>query len=137
MEKFTDIQIIHRAYEDLDEIGRVANVRVYSDTDVESNLEYAYRITQNVHGSWSRDKYMPSGDLNGDYNPWIKEIKPLKVDKNSKEWGHRSTSEGDLLVLDGTTYKVAGFGFQEVNHDEWIKKDRNDNEDIISRFFTS
>ena len=124
MEKFTDIQIIHRAYEDLDEIGRVANVRVYSDTDVESNLEYAYKITQNIHGSWSRDKYMPSGDLNGDYNPWIKEIKPLKVNSKGNEMGHRSTSEGDLMVLNGKTYKVAGFGFEEVNHNEWINTPR-------------
>ena len=69
---------------------------------------------------------MPSGELNDDYNPWVKTIKPLKVDEDGKEWGHRSSSIGDVYVLDtGEAYVVNGRKnrLELVNLDEILKLD--------------
>ena len=39
---------------------------------------------------------------------------PLHKDENGKEWGHRSTSVGDQMLMGTTKYKVAFAGFHEV-----------------------
>ena len=57
--KFQIIKVIHRAFEDLDEVAEVAEVTVYRDANLHSNINFAWRVTQNFEGSWSRDKYMP------------------------------------------------------------------------------
>ena len=107
--KFQKISVIHRAFEDLDEIATVAEVTVNRGADLEENVNFAWRVTQNIEGSWSRDKYMPSGELNDDYSPHVKTIAPLKVDADGKAWGHRSSSIGDVYVLDtGEAYVVNG-----------------------------
>jgi hypothetical protein len=124
--KYQTIDVIHRAFEDLDEIATVAQVTVHRGADLEDNINFAWRVTQNIEGSWSRDKYMPSGELNEDYNPWVKTIKPLKVDEDGKEWGHRSSSIGDVYVLDtGEAYVVNGRKnrLELVNLDEILKLD--------------
>ena len=118
------ISVYHRAFEDLGEIKKVAEVSVNKNADLEANVNFAWRVTQNIEGSWSRDKYMPNGDLNSDYNPWINVVKPLKVDANDKEWGHRSTSEGDVFVLDsGEAYIYARRGLHQIDLDKVLKLD--------------
>tara|TARA_R110002049_G_scaffold276635_1_gene454883 strand:+ start:186 stop:629 length:444 start_codon:yes stop_codon:yes gene_type:complete len=125
--EFMKISVIHRAYEEFDEIEKVAEVKVYRNANLEENISFANRVTQNIEGSWSRDKYMPNGDLNSDYNPWINVIKPLKVDANDKEWGHRSTSEGDVFVLDsGEAYIYARRGLHQIDLDKVLKLDSRD-----------
>jgi len=122
--KFMKIAIIHRAFEDHDEVEKVAEVKVYRGADLNENISFANRVTQNIEGSWSRDKYMTNGDLNEDYNPWINVIKPLKVDANDKQWGHRSTSEGDVFLLDtGEAYIYAKRGLHQVDLDKLLKID--------------
>jgi hypothetical protein len=75
-----------------------------------TDLEYAYRWTNNVEGSWS----IKTLDIqNGDYNPAVTVIAPLYVDKNGKAWGHRSTSVNDEFELNGKIYRVAPCGFEE------------------------
>lgn len=87
----------------------VAEVAAEGFTDVDEALEYAYRWTNNVMGSWSRDDI----EDNSDYNPNVTRLAPL-VERNGRIFGLRSSMMGDQMIVDGTTYKVAAFGFQAV-----------------------
>ncbi len=99
------ITVLHKAFED--EAKKVALVNVPAEiSDVEEALEYAYRWTNNVMGSWSRSDI----DNNGDYNPNVSRLAPLHEDG----MGLRSTSMGDEMIVDGKTFKVAMLGFEEV-----------------------
>ena len=105
------IQVFHKAFEDT--ATHVATVTAPS-TDVMEALEYAYRWTNNVMGSWSIQKEMLGEDFaNGDLNTNVTVEAPLHVGDDGKEWGHRSTSVGDYMVVDGTEYSVASFGFNK------------------------
>ena len=102
-----NVTVIHKAFEDapvtVAEVETTLNV-------VEEALEYAYRWTNNVMGSWSRpEKTFEDGMENGDYNPFVTTLAPLK-----NGMGLRSTSMGDQMIVDGKTYEVAMCGFEEV-----------------------
>lgn len=108
----TQVAVIHSAFEDAP--NTVAFVEV-GDREGEAALEYAFRWTNNVMGSWSiKEETLTAGYPNGDYNDDVTVLAPLFVDENGKEWGHRSTSVGDYMLLGNTKYKVANFGFEEV-----------------------
>jgi hypothetical protein len=77
------VAVIHSAFEDAP--NTVAFVEVGERTGDEA-LEYAYRRTNNIQGSWSRGQIM----------------------------GLRSTSMGDMMVLGNKKYKVAMCGFEEI-----------------------
>ena len=78
-------------------------------------LEYAYRWTNNVMGSWSiKKEVFEGGESNGDFNPNVTVMAPLHVDDSGKEWGLRSTSVGDQMLVGTKKYEVASFGFKEV-----------------------
>ena len=99
------VTVVHTAFEDAPII--VAEVTAPADTSsVESALEYAYRWTNNVMGSWSRDDL----EDNGDYNPAVKRVADLHKDG----MGLRSTSMGDMMHVDGRSFEVAMMGFQEL-----------------------
>ena len=85
-----------------DSFDRMATVHA-PGTDVMDALEYAYRWTNNINGSWSR-----SG--NADSNENVTQIAPL-VDG----MGHRSTSVRDRMLVEGEWYEVAGFGFEKID----------------------
>ena len=77
--------------------------------DLFQATEYAYRYTNNVDGSWS----MKIGE---DANDDVEVIAPL-IQHNGKAYGLRSTSVGDVMIVDDgegfvDTFKVAGFGFE-------------------------
>jgi hypothetical protein len=77
-------------------------------------LEYAYRWTNNVEGSWSIKKTSfpdpVNGDrVNGDYNENV-----AVLNNRPDGMGQRSTMMGDRMEVDGETYKVAVFGFTKV-----------------------
>ena len=77
-------------------------------------LEYAYRYTNNIEGSWSiKEEYLPMRDgrmiANGDYN---ENVAVLYVRPDGM--GQRSTMMGDRMIVDGETYKVAVMGFTKV-----------------------
>ncbi len=102
------ITVVHKAFEDTP--TNVALVNVPSEIkNVNSALEYAYRWTNNVMGSWSRDDI----ENNGDENP---NVTPLFFHPDGM--GVRSTSMGDQMIVDNndniTTYEVAMLGFEEV-----------------------
>lgn len=84
----------------------VAEVNVWHTEDIDEALEYAYRYTNNVDGSWS----MKTGsDANND----VTVLAPLPV-ANGRTYGLRSTSMFDRMVLNGKTYKVSMVGFTEL-----------------------
>ena len=97
------VTVVHTAFEDAPRI--VAEVEA-PHAKLEEALEYAYRWTNNVMGSWSRDDL----EDNGDYNPNVTRVAPLHEDG----MGLRSTSMGDMMHVDGRSFEVAMMGFQEL-----------------------
>ena len=84
----------------------VAEVNVWHTEDTDAALEYAYRYTNNVDGSWSMK-------IGSDANNDVTVLASLPV-ANGRTYGLRSTSMFDRLVLNGKTYKVDMMGFKEV-----------------------
>ena len=104
----TQVAVIHTAFEDSPRT--VAFVDVPDLPSVNEMLEYAYRWTNNVMGSWSiKEEYFEDGEKNGDYNPNVTVMAPLE-----NGMGIRSTSMGDQMLLGNTKYKVAFCGFEEI-----------------------
>jgi hypothetical protein len=85
----------------------VAEVNVWHTEDVDAALEYAYRYTNNVDGSWSMK-------IGGDANDDVTVLAPLLVTADGRKMGLRSTSMFDRMVVNGKTYKVDMVGFKEV-----------------------
>ena len=84
----------------------VAVVNVWHTEDIDEALEYAYRYTNNVDGSWSMK-------IGADANDDVTVLAPLHV-ANGRTYGLRSTSMFDRMVVNGKTYKVAMVGFTEM-----------------------
>ena len=87
---------------------RMAVVEAPMD-DVMEALEYAYRWTNNVMGSWSRTDI----EDNGDFNPNVTLVAPLEGG-----YGHRSTSVGDVMFTEDGKYEVAPMGFKKCEEME-------------------
>ena len=103
----TQVAVIHTAFEDSPRT--VAFVEVGDLTGTEA-LEYAYRWTNNVMGSWSiKEEFFDDGEPNGDYNPNVTVMAPLE-----EGMGIRSTSVGDQILMGTKKYKVAMLGFKEI-----------------------
>lgn len=91
-------------------------VVTFNGTDVDAGLEYAYRWTNNIDGSWSKgEEIVMEGQLydNPDYNENVKVLAPLR-EFMGRTLGHRSSSVGDMMIVDGESYKVAAFGFKKM-----------------------
>jgi hypothetical protein len=102
------ITVVHKAFEDTPQV--VAEVEA-PHAVVEEALEYAYRWTNNVMGSWSRkEEVFEDGSANGDLNANVTVKAPL----HEGGMGLRSTSVGDMMHVDGRSFEVAGFGFTEL-----------------------
>lgn len=122
------IDVIHKAFRDKDNPRTVATVTIPEELLNNSDhcLEYAYANTQNVFGSWSKE-HVEGQDENWDWNDDVEVKVPLHVDDEGKEWGLRSTSVGDEMVIKikvvtdtvskwkvAQKYEVAGIGFNKV-----------------------
>jgi hypothetical protein len=104
--------LIHSAFEN--EAVRVAEINV-ADMQGTEALEYVFRVTQNLEGSWSKGPAIEwDGEIhnNPDFNPNITVTEPLKVGKNGNTYGHRSTSVGDYVLLGEELWRVAYAGFE-------------------------
>jgi hypothetical protein len=55
-----------------------------------------------------------SSGKNGDYNENVTVMAPLPVDDRGQEWGLRSTSMGDQMLVGNTKYEVAMCGFEKI-----------------------
>lgn len=91
---------------DVEGFKAVARVNAVDIDDIDEALEYAYRWTNNVMGSWSRTDI----EDNGDYNPNVTRLVPL----HEGGYGLRSTSMFDRMEIDGVEYEVDMFGFEKV-----------------------
>ena len=80
----------------------LVDVTDFSNHGVEEQLEYAYRYTNNVMGSWSKKI---GEDANDDVTVLIEREDGL---------GLRSTSIGDRMEVNGIEYRVAIAGFKEI-----------------------
>ena len=108
------IEVIHAAFEDTAE--HMANVTADDRMGVMEALEYAYRWTNNVEGSWSLGvREFEDGESNGDYNSAVTVVGPMHVDENGKTWGLRSTSVGDHMLMGTEKYVVASLGFDKLS----------------------
>ena len=106
------ITVIHKAFEEVAYTAAEVDVADMKGTEA---LEYAYRVTQNIEGSWSKGPAIEwEGEIhnNPDYNPNIRVIQPLH-EKNGNTYGLRSTSVGDEMIMDGQVFRVASFGFKQ------------------------
>ena len=109
------VTVIHNAFEDTP--ITVAEIDAGSRTEDDA-LEYAYRVTQNLEGSWSKGPTIEwDGEVhkNGDYNDDITVVAPLHEGQDGKVYGLRSTSVGDVLQIGRRQYEVAAFGWNELN----------------------
>ena len=107
------VSVIHSAFGDTPHV--VAFVDVDESLPLINKLEYAYRWTNNVMGSWSiKKKVFDNGEPNGDFNPNVTVMKPTEV-IDGQEWGHRSTSVGDQMLVGNKKYVVAMMGFETLD----------------------
>ena len=90
----------------------VANVKIDSQYETDTALEYAYRFTQNIEGSWSQGPIFEDGTANTDYREFIEVVSPLKS-HNGEIYGHRSSMTGDEFEFNGDVYRVESFGFEK------------------------
>ena len=67
------------------------------------NISDAFRLTQNLEGSWSMPETFEDGEINKDYDSRIVLWQELETDEDGNAWGLRSTSSGDVL-FDGEDY---------------------------------
>jgi len=107
-------EVYHNAFGDKD--VHIANVNVDDNVPVMEALEVVFRKTNNIEGSWSKG---PTFDFKGetfdnsDYSENVEVVKPLVV-KDGIEWGHRSTSVGDYVIVNGTKYNCAMVGWEKA-----------------------
>ena len=94
------VAVIHTAFEDSPRT--VALVQTKEGMTLNEKLEYAYRWTQNIMDSWSLKMPM---DGNDDVTVMGEIVDGM---------GLRSTSVGDQMLVGTTKYKVAAFGFEEI-----------------------
>ena len=102
------ITVYHNDFETNSSFTRVAVVNAPM-TDVNEALEYAYRYTNNVMGSWSMK-------IGGDANDNVEVTAPLHISKRTgEEMGLRSSMMGDRFYVQGDeAYEVAMCGFEVI-----------------------
>ena len=112
--KTKQVAVIHTAFEETPRT--VAFVDVPETFTTNDALEYAYRKTNNIEGSWSKPQVFEfKGEVvnNPDYSEDVTVMAPLEV-VDGIEYGLRSTSMGDQMLFGTKKYKVAAFGFEEI-----------------------
>ena len=112
----TQVAVIHTAFEDTPQTVACVDVPEFPTT-MEA-LEYAYRWTNNLAGSWSKGEIL-TGDNggtinNGDYNKNVTVMSDLPV-YDGVTYGLRSTSVNDQMLIGNQKYVVAGCGFKTID----------------------
>ena len=108
--------VIHGAFEDTPRTVAMVEVGERTGNDA---LEYAYFRTQNLHGSWSKGPVIEWDGQehdNGDYSDDVTVMAALET-VDGKTYGLRSTSVGDHILFGTVKYRVAGFGFEQLEVD--------------------
>lgn len=110
----------HLNEQDHGELYHVANVNVseLKEACIYEKLAYAYRWTNDIHGSWSiSPEQQPDGTPGDDYNKSVEIIAPSTT-LDGQAVALRSTSPGDVMVLEGAAYLVLPFGFEQKVDDD-------------------
>lgn len=120
------VTVFHHDFPDHpDSLTAVATVQVGAGTVPTTALEFAFRRTQNIAGSWSQGPRLPdlhgrtdaSGEpitwQNDDHHPAVTLLAPLHVE-DGKTYGLRSSMMGDVFEVAGRRYRVAAMGFTEI-----------------------
>jgi len=108
--------VIHGAFEDTPRTVAMVEVGERTGNDA---LEYAYFRTQNLHGSWSKGPVIEWDGQehdNGDYSDDVTVMAALET-VDGKTYGLRSTSVGDHILFGTVKYRVASFGFEQLEVD--------------------
>jgi hypothetical protein len=92
-------------YTTVAEVNVPVEISAFGTTD--ECLEYAWRYTNNVDGSWSMK-------IGSDANDNVTVLAELHTTKDGRQMGLRSSMMGDRFVVDGVEYKVAMAGFTQV-----------------------
>lgn len=100
------------------DVKRVAEITVPKGLETHDALEFVYMRLQNICGSWSFGPNFEGclermGLENPDYCEAVKFVGEHPERFDGRKMGERSMMKGDLIVLDGKTYEVAMFGFEE------------------------
>jgi len=110
------VEVIHAAFEDAPRT--VALVQVPAEMTDTQALEFAFKKTNNIMGSWSQGKTFEVGDktfINEDWCGSVKVMAELPVSKRTGQtMGLRSTSMGDQMLIGNKKYKVDMVGFKEI-----------------------
>lgn len=110
------VQVLHNDRE-ANWFEHVADVEAPEHYDINRALEFAFRRTQNIEGSWSQAAEIQyDGDTipNFDYDPSVTVVKPLRTWSDGVVMGHRSSMMYDRMIVDGDIYEVDPFGFRKV-----------------------
>ena len=89
----------------------------FGGEDIEYALEYAWRNTNNIEGSWSMGPMIRSlsdhgaMEENSDYNVNVRVMVDLPSDDHGRICGLRSSMVGDIFRVEGKNYRVTSFGF--------------------------
>ena len=89
------VTVMHKHSEIIDGLDIVADVNTPTN-NVDDALEYAFRWTQNISGSWSKKIGSDSND----------DVKVLDVREDGS--GLRSTSVGDRMMTEGSEFVCNG-----------------------------
>jgi len=100
------------------DVKRVAEVTIPNGFDTNEALESVYMRLQNIRGSWSFGPlFEGQADLEGqpnyDHSDAVKFVGKHPQNLKGEKLGERSMMIGDLITLNGKTYEVAPFGFDE------------------------
>lgn len=104
------------------DVERVAEIEMTAElaANVDVALEHVFASLQNIYGSWSFGEYfegcndeMREGQLNADFRENVKFVGEHFETEDGHKLGERSMMMGDLITLNGKTYEVAAFGFEE------------------------
>ncbi len=109
------VQVFHFD-RDIDGFVHVADIDA-PELLVDRALEYAFRRTQNIEGSWSMGETIKfDGDTirNMDYDSSITVVQPFRTWSIGVEIGHRSSMIFDRMIVNGETYEVHVFGFRKL-----------------------
>ena len=111
------VAVIHTAFEETPRTVALVDVPLSTvEAGITASLEYAYRRTQNIEGSWSKGptiEWEGETHQNGDYSEDVTVMAELPT-KDGKVYGLRSTSMMDQMLIGNKKYKVAFAGFEEI-----------------------
>ena len=105
------VNVFHSAFEAEAKLVACVDVQDLGFGTVEQALDYAYRWTQNIHDSWSKNGEQDGNErvetVDGEW--WSKD------GFSDDRMGYRSTSYMDHMMVGGKVYRVEMFGFKAVN----------------------